>query len=265
MDDADISVPIISWPSCPNMVSSFDGSFNQTTKLFWLPAGCCVGLPVCVCLCVCVWVWGCLRADMESFGVRIGCSEEDIFFQIWMNLFPFCQRVLKAWVISKLVFANSELQCPAFKNMMNTRTHTTDIHAHIHTSLFQPDSTLPFSPFFFFSFSFLQVFSSLLLVPFVTSFCSSLLIAVIVSVLHHWWSHVLSVYHQEGEGDREREVERGRLCISLSLILSSAPTDTRILSDVHSSSPLQPEGGTHGHRDQKTTKPDCTSSTPQVQ
>ena len=52
MDVEAISVHITSCPSCPNMVSPFDGSFNQTTKLFWLPAGCCVSLLLCVCVCV---------------------------------------------------------------------------------------------------------------------------------------------------------------------------------------------------------------------
>lgn len=153
------------------MVISFDSSFKQTTKLFWLPAGCCVGLSMCMCVFVFVrvCVGGCLWADKESFGVAVGCSEEDFFFQIWMNLFPFCQRVLKSMSNFKARVRQLRAAVSCFQEW-DERTHTyrTDIHAHIHISFSVRLNSFSFFYFLPFFFSLCHLF------PLLTSLCCDL-------------------------------------------------------------------------------------------
>lgn len=86
------------------------------------------------------------------------------------------------------------------------------------------------------------------------SLLSSLLGAVIVSVLHHWWSHVLCVYHQEGEGDRGREGERA---LSLSfLVRPQEDTHTHTFTHKHSETYTQPVCSSlrDGHRKHGDTR-----------
>lgn len=72
------------------------------------------------------------------------------------------------------------------------------------------------------------------------------------SLLHHWWSHVLCVYHQEGEGDRGRESES---CFSL---ISSATTGrhTHTFTHKHSETYAQPVCSSlrDGHRKHSNTR-----------
>lgn len=68
------------------------------------------------------------------------------------------------------------------------------------------------------------------------------------ALLHHWRSLVLSVYRRRGEGAGKRD--SAPLTLPLSVY---APTDTRTLSTVRSSSLQQPKKGTRARRARRPT------------